>query len=197
MIYFIFEIYNINLLFLNFTKFNLFLSLCSLLSLVLFYSKNNIYYTVIAFLVVCSSFSLIQILLSNNGLFTFFYIVILVTSMDIFAYVGGNLFGKIKIAPNISNGKTVEGTVVGLFFTVLISYFFKDILSFNILDACFFGFIIGVLAFWGDLLESSFKRKVGVKDSGGLFPGHGGLLDRFDGYILVLPSWMVYYNFII
>tara|TARA_B100000768_G_C11241117_1_gene359576 strand:- start:823 stop:1020 length:198 start_codon:yes stop_codon:yes gene_type:complete len=61
----------------------------------------------------------------------------------------------------------------------------------------FLGFIIGILAFLGDLLESSFKRKVGIKDSGTLFPGHGGLLDRFDGYILVFPFLIIYFNNIV
>jgi phosphatidate cytidylyltransferase len=117
--------------------------------------------------------------------------------MDIFAYLGGNLFGKIKIAPTISEGKTIEGTIIGLFFTILISCFLKEILNFNFWHAVFFGFIIGILAFLGDLIESSFKRKVGIKDSGVLFPGHGGLLDRFDGYLLVLPFLMIYFNYIV
>jgi len=65
------------------------------------------------------------------------------------------------------------------------------------LNAIFLGMIIGFLAFLGDLIESSFKRKVGVKDSGSLIPGHGGLLDRFDGYFLVLPFAFLVFNFLI
>ena len=57
-----------------------------------------------------------------------------------------------------------------------------------------FGFFIGILAFSGDLLESAFKRKIGVKDSGKLIPGHGGLLDRFDGYFLVIPFLYISIN---
>ena len=63
----------------------------------------------------------------------------------------------------------------------------------NIFQALILGFLIGLFAFLGDLFESFFKRKIGIKDSGNLIPGHGGLLDRFDGYILILPL----FNFIL
>jgi phosphatidate cytidylyltransferase len=177
--------------------YDLFLISTILLSILFFYSSNNILYTMISILLVISFFSIIQILLFSNGLYIVFYIVVLVTTMDIFAYIGGNIFGKIKIAPKISYGKTVEGTIIGLFFTILISIGFKDIVSLNFLNAIFLGMIIGFLAFLGDLIESSFKRKVGVKDSGSLMPGHGGLLDRFDGYLLVLPFAFLFFNFLI
>ena len=196
-IFFVLEKENIKLQYFPFSNFKLFLSTSLLLSLILFYSRKNIYYLIISFLVVCSLFSFIQILLNYNGLYIFFYVVILVTAMDVFAYLGGNLFGNIKIAPTISEGKTIEGTVIGLVFTVLISCFFKEILLFDVWDASLFGFVVGILAFFGDLLESSFKRKLGIKDSGSLFPGHGGLLDRFDGYLLVLPLLMFYLNYIV
>ena len=178
-------------------NYDLFLISTILLSVLFFYSLNNILYTMISILLVISFFSIIQILLFSNGLYIVFYIVVLVTTMDIFAYIGGNIFGKIKIAPKISYGKTVEGTIIGLFFTILISIGFKDIVSLNFLNAIFLGIIIGFLAFLGDLIESSFKRKVGVKDSGSLMPGHGGLLDRFDGYLLVLPFAFLFFNFLI
>jgi len=175
---------------------DLFLISAILLSILFFYSYKNILYTLISILLVISFFSIIQILLFSNGLYIVFYIVVLVTTMDVFAYIGGNIFGKIKIAPKISYGKTVEGTIIGLFFTILMSIGFKDIVSLNFLNAIFLGMIIGLLAFLGDLIESSFKRKVGVKDSGSFIPGHGGLLDRFDGYFLVLP-FAFFFNFLI
>ena len=178
-------------------NYDLFLILTIILSILFFYSYNNVLYTMISILLVISFFSMIQILLFSNGLYIVFYIVVLVTTMDIFAYIGGNIFGKIKIAPKISYGKTVEGTIIGLFFTILISIGFKDIVSLNFLNAIFLGMIIGFLAFLGDLIESSFKRKVGVKDSGSLMPGHGGLLDRFDGYLLVLPFAFLFFNFLV
>ena len=178
-------------------NYGIFLSSAILLSVLFFGSLSNVFYSAISILVVISFFSIVQILLSANGLYIVFYLVVLVTSMDIFAYIGGNIFGKIKIAPNISHGKTVEGTIIGLFFTMLMSIVFKDIVSISFTNAIFLGLIIGILAFLGDLIESSFKRKVGVKDSGSLIPGHGGLLDRFDGYILLGPFTFFFFNFLI
>ena len=196
-LYLICEINNIDLKIPYLQNFNLFLIIAIFLSILFFYSYENIFYPLISILVVISFFSVVQILLASKGLYIVFYLVVLVTTMDIFAYIGGNIFGKIKIAPSISYGKTVEGTIVGLFFTILISIGFKDVLSFNVFNAIFLGVIIGALAFLGDLIESSFKRKVGVKDSGNLIPGHGGLLDRFDGYLLVVPFASLFFNFLI
>lgn len=190
-----FNYINFNMFLIDDYKFFLFTSL--LITGVIFFSLKNIFYYLISFLLVLSFYAVIDILLNNNGLYIIFYLVTLVTSMDIFGYIGGNLLGKNKIAPKISNGKTVEGTVIGLFFTVIISCFFIEILSFNYITAIILGIVVGFLAFLGDLLESSFKRKIGIKDSGNIIPGHGGLLDRFDGYILVFSLSPFFINFLI
>jgi phosphatidate cytidylyltransferase len=178
-------------------NYDIFLASAIVLSVLFFGSLSNVFYSIISILVVISFFSIIQILLSTNGLYIVFYLVVLVTSMDIFAYIGGNIFGKIKIAPSISHGKTVEGTIIGLFFTIIMSIVLKDIVSVSFTNAIFLGFVIGILAFLGDLIESIFKRKIGVKDSGTLIPGHGGLLDRFDGYLLLGPFTFLFFNFLI
>ena len=155
----------------------------------LFFYKiyTNIINFIISNLLIISFFSLIKILLIPNGLNIFLYLVLLVSVMDIFAYIGGNIFGVKKIAPTISNGKTIEGTLIGLFFSILVSVLIKDLIDINFLYALILGFTIGLFSFFGDLLESFFKRRIGIKDSGKFIPGHGGLLDRFDGYILILP----------
>ena len=155
----------------------------------LFFYKifTNIINFIISNLLIISFFSLIKMLLIPNGLNIFLYLVLLVSVMDIFAYIGGNIFGVKKIAPTISNGKTIEGTLIGLFFSILVSVLIKDLVDINFLYALILGFIIGLFAFFGDLLESFFKRRIGIKDSGKFIPGHGGFLDRFDGYILILP----------
>ena len=196
-LYFICEVNKISLENSYIDNHSIFLASAVLLSVLFFRSSSIITYSIISILVVISFFSIIQILLSANGLYIVFYLVVLVSSMDIFAYIGGNIFGKIKIAPNISHGKTVEGTIIGLFFTILMSIILKDIVSLSFINAIFLGLIIGVLAFFGDLIESTFKRKVGVKDSGTLIPGHGGLLDRFDGYLLLGPFTFLFFNFLI
>ena len=171
-----------------------------LIFLIVSLSINTLFYKqyvtrlsfIISNLIIVSFFSLINILVLPNGLVFFLYLVILVSTMDIFAYLGGKIYGKKKIAPKISIGKTIEGTLTGLFFTVIVSIMIKYLMNFNFYQAAIAGFLIAVLAFFGDLLESYFKRNIGVKDSGKLIPGHGGLMDRFDGYFLLLPLYNVY-----
>ena len=119
----------------------------------------------------------------------------LVSTMDIFAYLGGKTLGNKKIAPKISKGKTIEGTLIGLGFTIIMSLLIKHLINFNFVQALTAGILISFFAFWGDLLESYFKRNIGIKDSGKLIPGHGGLLDRFDGYFLILPLYNIYLLF--
>ena len=114
--------------------------------------------------------------------------------MDIFAYLGGKILGKNKIIPSISKGKTIEGTAIGLVFIIITSFMVKDLINYNIIYSIMYGLIIGILSFFGDLIESVFKRDVGVKDSGKLIPGHGGLMDRFDGYFLVIPFCYIFIN---
>ena len=151
------------------------------------YNNANLIKLIVSTLIILSLFSLIGILQKPNGIYIFLYIVILVSTMDILAYFGGKFFGKNKIIPKISKGKTIEGTLIGLFSTVLMSFVIKDLIHHNIINSLIFGFIISILAFLGDMIESIFKRNIGVKDSGKLIPGHGGLMDRFDGYFLVIP----------
>ena len=171
----------------------LFFLVVSLSINVLFYKQ---YITLLSFiisnLIIISFFSLINLLLLPNGVDYFIYLVILVSTMDIFAYVGGKIFGNKKIAPKISAGKTIEGTLIGLAFTVIMSSIIKHLMNFNVYQALIAGVLIAILAFFGDLLESCFKRNIGIKDSGNLIPGHGGLLDRFDGYLLILPFYNIY-----
>ena len=191
----IFKIYKIEIDSLFFNNNITFLLIAVFFNIIfLFYKKSNFINFFLSNLIIVSFFSLIVILQFPNGLYTILYAVILVSTMDIFAYLGGKLFGKRKIIPAISKGKTIEGTFIGLASTIFISYLIKDLMNFNVANSLIYGFFIGVLAFSGDLLESAFKRKIGVKDSGKLIPGHGGLMDRFDGYFLVIPFLYISIN---
>ena len=175
-----------------------FLILSSFLINLYYYKTYNDFITFsFSNLIIISFFSLIEILLMSNGLNLFLYLVLLISSMDVFAYLGGKLLGNIKIIPKISNGKTVEGTFVGLISTVAISFMIKDLINLDTLSSLLLGFVIGILSFLGDMFESFVKRKTGIKDSGKLIPGHGGLMDRFDGYILVLPFFYILSYFIL
>ena len=191
----IFEIYQIEIFSIFYNNYITFLLISFFFNVIfLFYRKTNFISLILSNLIILSFFSLIGILQSHNGLYVILYAVILVSTMDIFAYLGGNLFGKRKIIPSISKGKTIEGTIIGLVFTIFISYLIKDLMNFNVVYSLIYGFFIGIIAFFGDLLESIFKRKIGIKDSGKLIPGHGGLMDRFDGYFLVIPFLYIFIN---
>ena len=184
----LFEINVINIPLKDNKNYYLIFILLALITNLFFYKiYTNIINFIMSNLLIISFFSLIKLLLIPNGLNIFLYLVLLVSVMDIFAYIGGNIFGVKKIAPTISNGKTIEGTLIGLFFSTLVSALIRDLIDINFLYALILGFTIGLFSFFGDLLESFFKRRIGIKDSGKFIPGHGGFLDRFDGYILILP----------
>jgi phosphatidate cytidylyltransferase len=117
-----------------------------------------------------------------------FGLFLLIWSNDTFAYLVGSFIGKHKMYERISPGKTWEGTIGGALLTVIFSAFFYK--WFGVLsskDWILIGVIVAVFGTIGDLIESMLKRSVGVKDSGNVMPGHGGILDRFDSLIYVLP----------
>ena len=116
-----------------------------------------------------------------------------VFAFDTGAYVFGTIFGKNKMAPSISPGKTWEGAFAGTIISVSTVLACSCILGvgLNILIVVMLGIIVVLLGQTGDLLESYFKRKMKSKDSSRLLPGHGGVLDRIDSIVIVLPA--VYY----
>jgi CDP-diglyceride synthetase len=106
---------------------------------------------------------------------------------DVGAYVVGSIAGRRKIAPRISPGKTWEGTFGGFGAAALAVLGISALFGLGRTEAAVAAVTIGPLAFAGDLLESLLKRRAGVKDSGALVPGHGGLLDRVDSLLAVAP----------
>lgn len=110
---------------------------------------------------------------------------------DTFAFCVGMKFGKHKLCPQISPGKTKEGFVGGIVGTMLTTIGLGFLFSFSLSHMAFLGILIAVVATIGDLAESSFKRLTGIKDSGQILPGHGGVLDRFDSIMFTVP--LVYY----
>ncbi|WP_223584453.1 phosphatidate cytidylyltransferase [Sphingobacterium sp. GVS05A] len=123
------------------------------------------------------------------------YIIVLTELNDVFQYLMGKFFGKRKIVPRISPNKTVAGCIGGIGLTVILSNIlgylllpFGDFICFSLL-----GLLFGSLGFCGDVLFSFLKRKTGVKDTGTLIPGHGGLLDRIDSLVFNAP---VFYGLI-
>lgn len=125
--------------------------------------------------------------------------VLLIWANDIGAYLIGSQWGKHKIAPAISPGKSIEGTIGGGLIT-LISGFMLAMLwpDMPMMYIAVLSFATPFFALAGDLWESSLKRHAGVKDSGTLLPGHGGILDRYDSLLFVLPvAALAYFIFVL
>ena len=105
---------------------------------------------------------------------------------DVFAYIFGSLIGGKKIAPKISPGKSYSGLIFACISTGLLSYGFAIyVKSNNELKVVLIGLFLGVVAHFGDMLESAIKRYLNIKDTSNLIPGHGGILDRIDALIMV------------
>ena len=112
---------------------------------------------------------------------------------DTFAYFVGSAIGSHKIAPSVSPNKTVEGFLGSILGTILVAVFFGHVLfGFELTQMAILGLIMSIAATLGDLAESTIKRSAGVKDSGFLIPGHGGVLDRFDSLFFTAP---IFYYF--
>ena len=117
------------------------------------------------------------------------FMLILTWTFDTFAYVIGVKFGKHKIMPSVSPKKSWEGFIGGFFFTIITAYltasYFPEIKLNQIIVISLF---LPFTATTGDFIESYYKRQAGVKDSGKLIPGHGGILDRMDAFMITIPT---------
>ncbi|WP_295200418.1 phosphatidate cytidylyltransferase [uncultured Chryseobacterium sp.] len=121
------------------------------------------------------------------------FLFILIWSSDTFAYLVGKFFGKHKMAPKISPKKTWEGYAGGVVLTLILSYFIEHYQPGLRGNWMVVGFLIAAFAPVGDLVESQLKRNFGVKDSGNIIPGHGGLLDRLDSFLICVPVVYLYF----
>ena len=116
------------------------------------------------------------------------------------AYICGSLLGKHKLFPRISPGKSWEGSIGGgilvIIVAVLVWYlseqYAQNPLGLTAIEWAGLGLVVVVFGTWGDLVESLFKRTLGIKDSGHILPGHGGMLDRFDSTLMAVPAAVVY-----
>ena len=119
------------------------------------------------------------------------FLFILVWLADSGAYVAGKLWGKTKLAPSVSPGKTIEGLFGGVvavsLFSLLVGYFYAHFSLPALLMLLLIAVVATLFSVLGDLVESKYKRIVGIKDSGHILPGHRGILDRIDGFAAAAP----------
>ena len=136
----------------------------------------------------------------ENGLYYLGGAMILCAVTDVAAYLVGRSFGKHKLIPSVSPNKTVEGSVGGLLLSVLVVVLIaigmehEKIIQINYSKLVPYCVLASVVGQFGDLCMSSVKRVCGIKDFGNIFPGHGGMLDRFDSQLLVVPFTLLYCN---
>jgi phosphatidate cytidylyltransferase len=150
-------------------------------------------YAILPFII--ASFFLVQNFNSNKSFIMF--IMLCIWSSDSLAYVCGSLFGRHKMAPSISPGKTWEGSIGALVLTLLWVYAIRSGFKTEIWypNRIVLAFLIVIFSVLGDLLESKLKRLAQVKDSGNIMPGHGGVLDRMDSFMAVMLMVWLYLQF--
>jgi len=116
-----------------------------------------------------------------------FWMFAVIWSTDIFAFFAGKMLGGAKLAPNISPNKTWSGMIGGVIASMIIGFMSSFMFAGGVMFFIFLSAFLSIVEQISDLLESKFKRIFGVKDSGNIIPGHGGVLDRMDGMMLLAP----------
>ena len=164
-------------------------------------------YTMMSQLYIALPFSMLNVLAFQSDADGIHYVWTLPLSVFVFlwindtgAYLCGSLLGKHKLFPRISPGKSWEGSIGGgilvMIVAVLVRYLLEqyeqNALGLSALEWAGLGLVIVIFGTWGDLVESLFKRTLGIKDSGHILPGHGGMLDRFDSSLMAIPAAVVY-----
>ena len=171
---------------------------------------NNWAYTMLAQMYIALPFSTINVLAFRATGDGVVYNYLLPLSVFIFlwtndtgAYLSGSLFGKHKLFPRVSPGKSWEGSIGGgllvLAMAAAVGFYETSALHSGAAEVALsipqwmgLGLVVVFFGTWGDLVESLFKRTIGIKDSGNILPGHGGMLDRFDSSLMAFPAAVVY-----
>lgn len=168
---------------------------------------NNWAYTMLSQIYIALPFSLLNVLAFRSNGYSIEYSYLAPLAVFVFlwindtgAYCCGSLLGRHKLFPRISPGKSWEGSIGGGLLVVAVAlaiWHFTTLHGVNDLELTAYewaglGLVVVVFGTWGDLVESLFKRTLGIKDSGNILPGHGGMLDRFDSSLLAIPAAVVY-----
>ncbi len=164
---------------------------------------NNWAYTMLSQMYIALPFSLLNVLAfnaTNQGFVAFntllpLSVFVFLWLNDSGAYCVGSLIGRHKLFPRISPGKSWEGSIGGAIVVLAAAWAISQYLDQEMLtlpEWMGLGLVVVVFGTWGDLTESLFKRTLGIKDSGNILPGHGGMLDRFDSSLMAIPAAVVY-----
>ena len=168
---------------------------------------NDWAYTMMSQLYIALPFSLLSVLAFQSDNTGIHYTWTVPLSVFIFlwindtgAYLCGSLFGKHKLFPRISPGKSWEGSIGGGILVILVAVlvwylseqYGENPLGLSAIEWAGLGLTVVIFGTWGDLVERLFKRTLGIKDSGHILPGHGGMLDRFDSSLMAIPAAVVY-----
>lgn len=164
---------------------------------------NNWAYTMLSQMYIALPFSLLNVLAfnaTNQGFVAFntllpLSVFVFLWLNDSGAYCVGSLIGRHKLFPRISPGKSWEGSIGGAIVVLAAAWAISQYLDQEMLtlpEWMGLGLVVVVFGTWGDLTESLFKRTLGIKDSGNILPGHGGMLDRFDSSLMAIPAAVIY-----
>ena len=165
---------------------------------ILFFFKNKKRRSFVLFLYVFISLISIEIyIIYFYEKVLFLYFILLISCFDISSYIFGTLFGKKRILPKISPNKTIFGVVAGLFITLVISLSFNNLYYiFTFRTSVVFSVLIILFAFIGDVIESFYKRRFEIKNSSNILPGHGGIFDRLDSFVMGSIAMLIFNYFI-
>lgn len=170
-------------------------------------SVNDWAYTMLSQMYIALPLSTINVIAfrqAAGGLNYYYYLLplsifIFLWTNDTGAYCTGSLFGKHKLFPRISPAKSWEGSIGGGLLVLIVAsvmYYIEsqgeNLSGLSLIEWLGLGLVVVVFGTWGDLVESLLKRTVGIKDSGNILPGHGGILDRFDSSLMAIPASVVY-----
>ncbi len=156
-------------------------------------SKKRIFiYSYLLICVLTVFLFMLSILSLENISFIIIEIIMIIWIFDTFCYLGGKTFNGKKLMPSISKGKTFNGLYSGVFATLVLTSLYYFVYYSDLSYVLILVFPIIIISFMGDLIVSVLKRSVNIKDSGNIMPGHGGIIDRMDSFILVFFFFGIY-----
>ncbi|MCM3759481.1 phosphatidate cytidylyltransferase [Alkalihalobacillus oceani] len=179
-----------------FTKVEIFVFMILVLLMFTVITKNSFTFDQVGFVILSSvyvGFGFHYLIMTRDipdyGMLLVFYVLFIIWTTDSGAYFVGRKWGKKKLWPDISPKKTIEGSIGGVVAAVIVGSVFYAVVPIfsSYLVALFVIIVASIFGQLGDLVESALKRHYAVKDSGNVLPGHGGILDRFDSLIYVMP----------